>query len=230
MGVDIGRKSNITVGKKDAVGKLHVVYLERFKASKEKTAGERIVEIARLFGARCIVIDAMPDFTTTHYVARKFANRLVLACEYTSGKPKGKLANFKVDAEMNLVSSYRCGVLTDYLNMHNSGDVLYPSGSSSMAIRGELDEVKLNLKNLKKVKKLDGNGDDVETFVKTGPDHYGHAISYLNIACQALGEHLQVASGMAAPASVSSFKTQGQTVGKIVSGVGANSGGGWIRN
>lgn len=223
IGVDVGRRAHIKIGRKDNTGKYHVEYMERFKASKEYLLGERIVELAKLFKARCIVIDAMPDFTTAQYVAKKMPFIIVLACEYTRAKPKGKLANYNVDTESNLVSAYRTGVLTDYLNAHNSGDYLYPNEGNSLKVKKEITELKLNLKNLKKVKKLDGEGEEVETFVKTGPDHYGHTGSYLKMACDILGENLYSHDVPPAPVNITSFKTQGKIkkeVAKPIGGLG----------
>ena len=160
MGVDVGRRAHIVIGKKDSVGKYHVHYAERFKSSKDELLGERLVYLAKLFNCRSIVIDAMPDFTTAQYVAKKLPSRLVLACEYTKSKGKGKMANFEVDAENNLVTAYRTGVLTDYLKAHNGGDVLYPDKNACGQARKEIEEFKLNLKNLKKAKKLDTDGEE----------------------------------------------------------------------
>ncbi len=221
MGCDVGKTSNITIGKKDHTGKYHVVYLERYKASKELTLGERLVQLIKLFQCRSIVIDAAPDFTTAQYVAKKCPSRIVLACEYTKSKGKGKMANFTVDKDGNVVSAYRTGVLTDYLKAHNSGTFLYPNGNESMLIKDEIDEVKLNLKNTKKVKKIDNEGQDVEIFVKMGPDHYAHSNSYFKIACDALGDSLLVEAGDAAPVAITAFKTQGTLpAGQVVQGIG----------
>jgi len=59
------------------------------------------------------------------------------------------------------------------------------------------------------VTKQDNEGEDLEVFVKLGPDHYGHAISYLNIACEALDERMLSNYGVVTPSSVTTFKTQG---------------------
>lgn len=221
VGVDVGRTSNITVGKMFGI-ELHVVYLERFKASKEKTLGERIVEVVKAFASRCVVIDAMPDFTTAQYVARKLPSRIVLACEYTKSKPAKKLSNITVNEEEHVVSAYRSGVLTDYLKMHNNNEVVYPNSRQSKAIKIEVDEVQLNLKNTKKIHKKDKDGENVEWFVKNGPDHYCHAISYLNIACRVLGEGSAFKLPPPPPMGVKSFSTQGSAkkVGKLVGAIG----------
>lgn len=225
IGVDVGRTAHIAVGKKDSSGKLHVVYLEQFKSSKEELLGERIVQISNLFKARSHVIDAMPDFSAPQYVSKKFQSKIVLACEYTKSKPKGKMSNVTVDAEKNLISAYRTGVLTDYLHLHNSGDVLYPNSHEATAIKHEIEEIKMNLKNLKKVIKQDNEGVDAEVFVKLGPDHYGHAISYLNMACDALGESSAIIGAVAAPAGIKLFSTQGNSAAALpVAGALSNGG------
>lgn len=220
IGVDVGKKSNITVGRKSRSGKLEVVYLERFQSSKNKMLGERIVEIAKSFKARVVVIDAAPDFSTAQYVAKKLPSRTVLACEYIKNKPAKKLTNIIVSEEENVVSAWRTGVLTDFLKLHNSNQVSYPNKERSEIIREEIDEVMMNLKNTKKINKKGDDGEKVSTFIKTGPDHYAHALSYLNIACNVYRLDLATASGVAAPTSVSSFKTQGKQAGKVIGSMG----------
>ena len=221
IGVDVGRTSHIAVGKRLG-SELHVVYLERFKASKEKTLGERIVEIAKDFSSRAIVIDAMPDFTTAQYVARKLPSRIVLACEYTKSKPARKLSNIIANEEENVVSAYRTGVLTDYLKMHNNNEVVYPNPHTSRAVKREIDEVQMNLKNTKKLTKKDSDGEDIQWFVKNGPDHYAHTISYLNIACRVLGDSSFAGVAPPPPMAVGSFATQGKKkqLGKLIGALG----------
>ena len=217
IGVDVGRTSHITVGYKDVTGKLHVTYMERFTATKEKPLGERVSEIIKVFRANTAVIDAMPDFSTVHHVAKKFPYKTILACEYSKSKPKGKLTNFVVDEDSNLVSAYRTGVIKDFLMLHNSGSVLYPNRHESMAIDREIKELKTNLTNLKKVKKLDQNGDDLEAFIKVGKgnDHYAHALTYLNMACNISSELTKSSSKNIAPVRVTSFTTYGQQSNKV---------------
>lgn len=225
LGCDVGRKSNITIGYRDASGKYQVVYFERYAASKEKLLSDRLIELILLFNCRSIVIDGMPDFSTTHAVAKRFPSRLVFACEYTKNKGKGKKSNFEADKDENLVSAYRTGVLTDYLKAHNSSGFSYPNPATDMHIKAEIDELKLNLKNTKKVKQLDNDGEDVERFVKMGPDHYCHSTSYFKMACDILVDNLMAAAGDAAPVAITSFKTQGQTVDAAlpVSGIGLHN-------
>lgn len=209
IGVDVGRTSHIVVGKKFGI-QLHIVYLERFKSSKEKTLGERIVEIAKSFSAKSIVIDGMPDFSSAQYVSRKLPSRIVLACEYTKSKPARKLSNITVNEEQHVVSAYRTGVLTDFLKMHNDKEVLYPNQNYSSRVKQEIEEVQLNLKNTKKIHKKDATGEDVEWFVKSGPDHYAHAISYLLIATRALGDSVDSSPVAPPPLNVKYFATQGK--------------------
>lgn len=219
IGVDVGRSANITVGYKKRTGQLHTCYFERFRGSKDKLLGDRIIELAKAFKARSIVIDGMPDFSTAQMVAAKLPSRIVLACEYTKTKPSKILCNYTYDEERHLVSAYRTGVLTDLLKLHNDGNIIYPNRNASESIKREIDEVKLNLANTKKIHRKDSDGEKVEWFVKTGPDHYAHALSYLNVACDILGECQEMLIGIAAPINISSFKTQGVKVGKVVGAI-----------
>ncbi len=207
VGVDVGKTSHITVGFKDVNGKLNVVYMERYLARKEKLLGERVVELVKAFKSSSIVIDSAPDFSVIHYVAKKFPYKTVLACEYTGNKPKGKLSNIVPKIDDNVVSAYRTGVLNDFLVLHNSGNVLYPNKSESMTIDAEIKELKTNLTNIKKVRKLTDTGDYVETFVKTGKgnDHYAHSLTYLNIACTVLDDPETSGEKVISPVTVVPF-------------------------
>ena len=60
-------------------------------------------------------------------------------------------------------------------------------------------------------------GKRVESFIKTGPDHYGHATSYFKIACDSLVQNVSDTAAKMAPTAVASFKTQGVQSAKPVS-------------
>lgn len=219
IGVDVGKTSNIMVGKKTVTGQLEVVYLERFRSSSDKTLGERVVEIAKDFKSRVIVIDAAPDFTTAQYVARKLPSRTVLACEYSKSKPKKKMSNLDINEEEGVVAAYRTGVIKEVMKMHNKGQVIWPNQNQSKDIEREVKEVMLNLKNLKKLAKKDDEGEMVERYVKTGPDHYGHALTYLNMACNVFRLELGTAT-TPAPIGVTTFKTQGKETARVIGAIG----------
>lgn len=210
MGVDVGKTSHIVIGFENRIGKLEVVYMETYKSSKDKLLSERIIELAKAFQTRSIVIDAAPDFSTAQAVAKRFPRRKVFACEYTKTKPKGKLTNTIFNDDENTVSAYRTGVLTDLLKRHNGNEIIYPNGSTNMIIKAMIDECKLNLKNLKKIQKKDPEGEEFESFIKTGPDHFGHALSYLNIAVKKNTRTVYTSpENIPAPTSVTTFNTNG---------------------
>lgn len=217
MGVDVGRTSNIAIGtakRNMKTGKIRIDinYLERFKASIDKTLDVRVCELMRLFNVLCCVIDSQPDFTVINKVAAKFPGK-VFGCEYQESRPSDQtitkdskeLSNIRVKDDIAIVKAYRTGVLNDFMKLQNGGAIRYPQFVSD-AVKDECREVAKNLQNLKKVRRPDlKTGDTYETYIKLdGNDHYCHTLSYLNIAVQIKGALIETGE-VPAPTTVMSF-------------------------
>lgn len=198
LGCDVGRQSHIVIGKprtNHGVRKLEVHYMERFRTTKDKTLDERIIDLIKLYGVKCAVIDSQPDFTVINKVARKHPSR-TFGCEYqetrpanmTTTKQSDQLSNIYANADDHIVKAYRTGTLNALMKVHNNGGIVYPV-RSTQAATDETDMAAENFKNLKKVRMPDKYGDVKEAYKKLdGNDHYVHALNYLNMAIEIKGE------------------------------------------
>ncbi|CAL9974686.1 terminase large subunit [Vibrio phage K449] len=223
MGVDVGRTSHILIGKPKWSGigsarkmKLEIHYMERFRTTKDKVLGERLLELMKFYGIRCAVIDSQPEFSTVNTVAKKYPLK-TFGCEYQENRPADQkatkeskeLSNIKVLQESNIVKGYRTGTLNNLMKMHNGGDIIYPKIMND-EVDQELRECADNFKNLKKVRQPMPSGEVKETYIKVnGNDHYLHALNYLNMAVEIKGA-IEFSSAVAAPMDVLSFNTHGK--------------------
>lgn len=215
LGCDVGRTSNIVIGKpvhrtKLSGEKLEVHYMERFRTTKTKTLDERLCELIKRFGVRCAVIDSQPDFSVINKVARKFPTR-TFGCEYQENRPaemtttkkSTNLSNIAANPDTHIVKAYRTGTLNELLYAHNDGEILYPIRSLPDAII-ETDVAAENFKNIKKVRKPDKLGGAKETYIKLdGNDHYVHAMNYLRMAVEIKNEVSKIGV-VGAPVTVAS--------------------------
>lgn len=208
MGVDVGKTSNIVIGQLNPDGSESIVYLERYKISGSKAPlFQRIIHLCTMFRIVCCVVDAAPDFTTALEVIKALPLGVAYACEYTRSKFNGldiiSIQDNRETPEQHVVKANRTGTLQDFLRAHNSGLINYPNPTKAPC-KTELAEVKLNLKNTKKIRVKNADGDIEERFVKTGPDHYAHAINYFRIAVKISGVKQSVEYSY--PPSVKKFK------------------------
>ena len=220
MGVDVGRTSNIIIGKPRKVNhvalenvyEIEAHYFERFKISKDKTLVQRLSELMKLFRVKCAVIDAQPEFSTVNALAAMFPGK-VFGCEYQESRPADQtatkdskeLSNIKVIEKASIVKAFRTGTFDSLMKMQNSGRISYPVIIGEEVDR-EMRECAENFKNLKKVRKIDDKGEVKESYVKLdGNDHYLHAMNYLNMAVEIKGV-VGLSSVVASPVGITTFK------------------------
>lgn len=211
MGVDIGKTSNIVIGRVMQNGTEEINYMERYTISGTGVPiHKRITELCKLFNVRCCVIDAAPDFTTALEAIKNNPLGKVYACEYKKGRLNG-LDMISVPekpelAEDFVVKAFRTGSMQELMRAHNSGLISYPRPDSTNHCASEVDELRVNLKNTKKLRIINAEGDTEERFIATGADHYVHAINYFRIAFKI--SSVTSSSGFSVKPSVSKFKSK----------------------
>lgn len=213
MGVDVGKTSHIIIGRANVDGTEEINYAERYTISGGNEAlYSRIVELAKLFNVRCTVIDAAPDFTTALEVIKKLPLGTVYACEYTRSRKRGletlQIPDKTESEEDFVVKAFRTGTLQDFLRVHNAGRIRYFNKDYSRATRVEMEEIESHLKNVKKIKVTNAEGQVEERFVNTGADHYCHAINYMRIAAKVSGAAMSV--GYSFRPCVAKFQSKGK--------------------
>lgn len=213
MGVDVGKTSHIVIGRVKADGTEEINYMERYTISgNADPLYQRITQLRELFNVRVCVIDAAPDFTSALEAIKNNPLGKVYACEYTRNRLNGldiiSIPDVPKLAEDFVVKAFRTGSLQELMRSHNSGLIKYPRSIGCMQCTTEIDELRNNLKNIKKLRITNGDGDIEERFVSTGADHYAHAINYCRIAYKISGVVSGV--GYSYKPCVSRFKLSGK--------------------
>lgn len=183
MGIDIGKTAHLVVGKRKNVHTkdMDIIYMVRLY-TRLGTLASQIQPLIEVFSPDTVVLDAGPDFTTPQILIENNPYGRVFGCEYHR-KVKGAYTNLDPDPETGVVKAARTGALKDTMKRHNDGAFHYPKDST------EVDILKQHLKVTKKVSlRTEFGGGD--SFPKpTEPDHYAHALNYLQIADTIASDH-----------------------------------------
>jgi hypothetical protein len=175
MGVDVGSLLHVEIADYfvrndraaedlNAAAKAKVLYsgtLEHF---------EELGILMQQYGVRVCVIDANPERRKAHEFASRFYGR-VYPCFY-GNNVKGKIIN--LNEEAGTVTVDRTNLLDTALGRFKNSTIFIPI-DISLAYQEQV-------KNLVRVYKEDRDGNKVATYVSTGPDHFGHARNYCEIA------------------------------------------------
>jgi hypothetical protein len=131
---------------------------------------EELDGLMQQYGVRVCVIDANPERRKAHEFASRFYGR-VYPCFY-GNNVKGKLIN--LNEEAGTVTVDRTNWLDTSLSRFRNSSIFIPIDISL--------DCQEQIKNLVRVYKEDRDGNKVATYVATGPDHFGHARNYCEIA------------------------------------------------
>ena len=183
-GLDIGRTSWLTIGKK--VGKeTHIVWVEQIRVNDDNLF-TTVVNRFKQFSVVRAVIDAQPFFDTVLRIQAQFPELLVLPCMYTLRDTK--LPAYLINENEQQVNANRTKVLDLFVKKMNTDQFKF-------ARMSEMGLVAQHLQGMKRVEKSDDKGKLVEEWQKCGPDHYFHSLSYLNMAATMVetGEYINFA-------------------------------------
>ena len=150
-----------------------LVYTERIRQTSENFLVKRWKFLGKYFGVVQGVIDAGPDFTSSTMIAGSAPGRY-WKCYYVNSDGK-KLGNLQTNDEESTISAFRTGCFDSTAKRVNSGFIKFRD-------LPDRDTLKEHLGNIKRVDQLDGNGEIVSSWQKTGDDHYAHMLNYLNMA------------------------------------------------
>ncbi|MCK5432154.1 MAG: hypothetical protein KAJ03_05385, partial [Gammaproteobacteria bacterium] len=172
MGIDVGKWTYLTIG--TAVGgKLHVIWMEKIHINQDLAT--TVLKRVRQFRVVKGVIDAQPDMSTVAKVVGGTPEGTVYGCYYVRPGTGRTIKTIKVDDNKGVVQTTRTGSLDELVKLHNTQMIVYPHCE-------EMDEVVSHMKNVKRTD-VDGNdGNSLGLWQETGPDHWVHALNYLNIA------------------------------------------------
>lgn len=175
IGIDMGKTCWVTVLQEQG-GRLRTVYLGRVRqTANDQQFKDHIMYICRYFGVACGVMDAMPDISNALWFAGAGDhNQHHWACHYTRSGNK-TLENFTVNEEEGIVNAKRTEVFNALAKAVNTGVITF-------AHSPELETMKEHLKALKRTDQPNEQDEQVQTWVKTGDDHFGHSLNYAYLA------------------------------------------------
>lgn len=183
-GLDVGKTSWFVVGKR-VQGRLHVLWAEQVTLSKPgeaegKNLEDRVVQLLKSYRVIAFVCDSLPYTDTILRLKHRYS--ATTPAEY-SLKDKS-LPMYVMKEDTGTVAMNRTKVIDYLVKRVNSGYFLFPDF-------GEMDTVRSHLQGMKRVDKPKETGEVVSEWVKTKPDHYFHAMNYMNVAADAIERSLE---------------------------------------
>lgn len=175
-GLDVGRVSWLTIGRV-VNGKLHVIWAESIRVNYENADNlfDTVKTRLKEFGVVRAVMDSQPFFDTILRIQGQFPEGVVLPCMYTLRDTK--LPAYVINDRDWTVAANRTKVLDIIVKKINSDNVKFANFP-------EIDIVEQHLQGMKRVERTDDEGTIAAQWVKTGPDHYFHSLSYLNMCSE----------------------------------------------
>lgn len=170
-GMDVGKTCHFMVGVVYG-NHTHVVWTEEISNTPAKPATEQVLARFDWFKVGQMCIDAGPDLTLVNNLVVARGVGRIAAVQYVRSVPGLGVYSEHDDGE--LLKADRTKSLGETMKRHNTGKIHYP--------KSHVEDVFPHLKNLKKVRELDKNGEYVDRFEKIGPDHFAHALNYLELA------------------------------------------------
>lgn len=173
MAADVGKTTSWLVIGVPLERGFEVVYSERIRQDGDNYLVARWQYLGKYFGISQGVIDAGPDFTSSTMIASSFPGRY-WKCYYTANDGK-RLENITQNEDECTVSAFRTGCFDQLARRVNSGFIKFRDLPDMSAMLEHLG-------NMKRTDELNKDGEIFSRWVKTGDDHYAHALNYLNIA------------------------------------------------
>lgn len=183
MGVDVGKTCHYIVGAK-VDGQYLVKEVGRLNVA-DGDLKHQILRIADKYDVTDGVIDALPDTNLSHTVHEEFGGSGVFYPAYYSETNDKNYNYWAVNEKEKFVLINRSKACQQWVEKVNSGRVLWPKYQAA-----EMDIVKLQLPNMKRVKNFDTEEDDSSGYrwIKaSGNDHYFHTGIYFMAAADRAG-------------------------------------------
>lgn len=172
MGVDIGRTNHVVIRTfPDFItGRTKQLYC----GTSDWDGLDRLVKIYR---PRVVVIDALPETSKAREFQEKYPRNMVWLSYYVNqvqGNKREQFAVFDIKERKVLVDRTRSLDAT-FAGFYGATSTL------PHHIRG-VEDYYNHLRSCIRILKEDSTGQEVATYIETGPDHYAHACNYVTIA------------------------------------------------
>jgi hypothetical protein len=178
MGIDQGKMNHIVVVEfllQDSLGDLNASSFAKV-LWEGKLPGDNfdtLDPLMREWQIRTCVIDADPQVNDARRFARRFPGYIYL-CRYRRGVTGKELQISEEDSYAPIVTVDRTNWLDASLGRFHSDRITIP-GDTSL-------EFKDHMKALVRTYEKDDQGNPKAVYLNTGPDHFGHALNYAEIA------------------------------------------------
>ena len=168
LGADIGNLIHCVIGKKHPDRGAEIVYIGTF------LDWAHLGTLMRRFNVQRAVIDAMPEIRLSREFARSHGGK-AFGCFYSEHQ-KG---SFAWNEKERTVTANRTESMDSSHNEISAGNVLLP------ALCDTVHEFSRHCSNVARVLQSDHDtGATRYVYIKTGPDHFRHAINYMFMALQ----------------------------------------------
>lgn len=177
-GLDVGKTSWLVVGK--MVGdEVHVVWAEQIRISmnQEDQLFATVIERVKQFRIARLVVDALPYTDTMLRIQHKFALGQVVLCTYNLNDRKVALYNYQ--EEHGQIEANRTKTLDTLVKRINTGQYKFARFPDNSLMEE-------HLQGMKRVDRSNDMGEVESAWMKAGPDHYFHALNYMNLASMML--------------------------------------------
>lgn len=174
IGIDIGKTSWLVVGRPHG-NELHVLWAEQIRISRNDEDGLYTTVVQRIeqFNAVKVVVDAMPYTDTMLRLQARFTPGQVLLCTYSVGEKRAVV--FSLNERDHVLEANRTKSVDTLVKRLNTDRVKFAQMKEGPLIEG-------HLQGMKRVERVLDNGEVSADWVKSAPDHYFHALNYLNLA------------------------------------------------
>ena len=182
MGMDVGKTSWIIIGKPNFLAKsIDVVWAESLRLEGEEydDLKAKVLKRMRQYGVVLLVCDSLPYTPSILAIQASMPEGFVMPNSYTLRDTK--LPLFVINEKDHAIASNRTKVLNLMVKKVNNGEFRWPH-------LPEMVTVRKHLQGSSRVDRVLDDGSEESEWIKTGPDHYFHAASYLSIAQEIINE------------------------------------------
>ena len=180
IGMDVGKICHMTVGVKTDT-ELHVVYAKEIHHTQTRPALQTIKDMLLFYNCRVFCVDAGPDITLVRQLL-EFCSEVGIEAYAVEYVRKVGLKDYELNKDTGVCKANRTNLLTDLMKQHNTLGIQY----APETVAPIMATFKEQVTNLKKITREQPDGEMLEQFVKTGPDHFGHSMNYMRIASEIL--------------------------------------------
>jgi hypothetical protein len=174
VGIDQGDIFYIVIGRLEPVQGSDLLQ-KRVIALLTADSEEQLITILKRFGIRFGIMDAMPNKHTAKKISKLFFGKLFLSYYQTGMASKSKFDVVDWNISEHTVHVQRTESLDNLIEGLDNGQWVLPKFS---------DNVKVLIKHVKNIviKYVTRFGLTVKVYDHNGPDHFFHALNYLNLA------------------------------------------------